>query len=181
MCRFRVACRAAARLHQSTRLLVCLDVFCAAALLKMTEKRQFRAIKGTRDILPPDSALWNWFEQSAREVFESYNFREIRLPIFEQTELFARSVGTETDIVSKEMFTFRLPDGSEHLAQEDTSIPQVGDQVSLRPEATASTMRAYIEHNLQTLPGNVKLYCIGPMFRRERPQKGRYRQFYQVK
>ncbi|HXN29140.1 MAG TPA: histidine--tRNA ligase [Candidatus Acidoferrales bacterium] len=146
----------------------------------MPEKRQYRAIKGTRDILPPDSALWNWFEQTAREVFESYNFREIRLPIFEQTELFARSVGTETDIVSKEMFTFRLPDGSERLAQEDTSISQAGDQVSLRPEATASTMRAYIEHNLQALPGNVKLYCIGPMFRRERPQKGRYRQFYQV-
>src|ERR1700723_949609 len=147
----------------------------------MTEnKRQYRAIKGTRDILPPDSALWNWFEQSAREVFESYNFREIRLPIFEQTELFARSVGTETDIVSKEMFTFRLPDGSEHLAQEDTSISQAGDQVSLRPEATASTMRAYIEHNMQALPGNVKLYSVGPMFRRERPQKGRYRQFYQL-
>ena len=146
----------------------------------MPEKRQYRAIKGTRDILPPDSALWNWFEQTAREAFESYNFREIRLPIFEQTELFARSVGTETDIVSKEMFTFRLPDGSERRSQEDESIPQVGDQVSLRPEATASTMRAYIEHNLQTLPGNVKLYCIGPMFRRERPQKGRYRQFYQV-
>jgi histidyl-tRNA synthetase len=146
----------------------------------LPEKRQYRAIKGTRDILPPDSALWNWFEQTAREAFESYNFREIRLPIFEQTELFARSVGTETDIVSKEMFTFRLPDGSERRAQEDESIPQVGDQVSLRPEATASTMRAYIEHNLQTLPGNVKLYCIGPMFRRERPQKGRYRQFYQV-
>ena len=146
----------------------------------MPEKRQYRAIKGTRDILPPDSALWNWFEQTAREAFESYNFREIRLPIFEQTELFARSVGTETDIVSKEMFTFRLPDGSERRAQEEEGIPQVGEQVSLRPEATASTMRAYIEHNLQTLPGNVKLYCIGPMFRRERPQKGRYRQFYQV-
>src|SRR6202034_4787408 len=109
MCRFRVACRAAARLHQSTRLLVCLDVFCAAALLKMTEKRQFRAIKGTRDILPPDSALWNWFEQAAREVFEAYNFREIRLPIFEETELFARSIGADTDIVGKEMFTFFDP------------------------------------------------------------------------
>ena len=72
----------------------------------MTEKRQFRAIKGTRDILPPDSALWNWFEQTAREVFESYGFRDIRLPIFEQTDLFARSVGEDTDIVSKEMFTF---------------------------------------------------------------------------
>jgi histidyl-tRNA synthetase len=102
------------------------------------------------------------------------------LPIFEQTELFARSVGAETDIVSKEMFTFRLPDGSERLAQGDADISQAGEQVSLRPEATASTMRAYIEHNLQALPGNVKLYCIGPMFRRERPQKGRYRQFYQL-
>ncbi len=148
----------------------------------MPEKRQFRAIKGTRDILPPDSNLWNWFERAAREVFESYNFREIRLPIFEQTELFARSVGTETDIVSKEMFTFRLPDGSERLAKDEAGISQAGEgeQVSLRPEATASTMRAYIEHNLQALPGNLKLYCIGPMFRRERPQKGRYRQFYQV-
>jgi histidyl-tRNA synthetase len=146
----------------------------------LPEKRQFRAIKGTRDILPHDSALWNWFELSAREVFESYNFREIRLPIFEQTDLFARSVGTDTDIVSKEMFTFRLPDGSERSATEDAAVSQSGEQVSLRPEATASTMRAYIEHNLQALPGNVKLYCIGPMFRRERPQKGRYRQFYQV-
>ena len=146
----------------------------------MPEKRQFRAIKGTRDILPPDSALWNWFEHAAREVFESYNFHEIRLPIFEQTDLFARSVGTDTDIVSKEMFTFRLPGGSERLATEDASVSQTGEQVSLRPEATASTMRAYIEHNLQALPGDVRLYCIGPMFRRERPQKGRYRQFYQV-
>ena len=146
----------------------------------MPEKRQFRAIKGTRDILPPDSALWNWFEHAARDVFESYNFHEIRLPIFEQADLFARSVGTDTDIVSKEMFTFRLPDGSERLAPDDAGVSQSGEQVSLRPEATASTMRAYIEHNLQALPGNVKLYCIGPMFRRERPQKGRYRQFYQV-
>ena len=73
---------------------------------QMSERKQFRAIKGTRDILPPDSALWNWFEHTAREVFESYNFGEIRLPIFESTDLFARSVGTETDIVSKEMFTF---------------------------------------------------------------------------
>jgi histidyl-tRNA synthetase len=146
----------------------------------LPEKRQFRAIKGTRDILAPDSALWNWFELSAREVLESYNFREIRLPIFEQTDLFARSVGTDTDIVSKEMFTFRLPDGSERSPSEETASSHAGEQVSLRPEATASTMRAYIEHNLQAQPGNVKLYCIGPMFRRERPQKGRYRQFYQV-
>ena len=72
----------------------------------MTERKQFRAIRGTRDILPPDSALWNWFERTARDVFESFNFREIRTPIFEETDLFARSVGTETDIVSKEMYTF---------------------------------------------------------------------------
>jgi histidyl-tRNA synthetase len=146
----------------------------------LPEKRQYRAIKGTRDILPPDSALWNWFEHTTREVFESYNFREIRLPIFEQTDLFARSVGTDTDIVSKEMFTFRLSEGLERLAKDEAGNSPLGEQVSLRPEATASTMRAYIEHNLQALPGNVKLYCIGPMFRRERPQKGRYRQFYQL-
>ncbi|MFZ3331465.1 MAG: histidine--tRNA ligase [Candidatus Acidiferrales bacterium] len=146
----------------------------------MSEKKQFRAIKGTRDILPPDSALWNWFENAAREVFESYNFREIRLPIFEQTDLFARSVGADTDIVSKEMFTFRLGEGFQGAAKDADDSSQLGEQVSLRPEATASTMRAYIEHSMPALPGNVKLYCIGPMFRRERPQKGRYRQFYQV-
>ncbi|MGA7624349.1 MAG: histidine--tRNA ligase [Candidatus Acidiferrales bacterium] len=146
----------------------------------MTERKQFRAVKGTRDILPPDSALWNWFEHTARQVFESYNFREIRLPIFEQTGLFARSVGADTDIVSKEMFTFRLSEGFQGSTKTDEGTPVLGEQVSLRPEATASTMRAYIEHGMHTLPGNVKLYCIGPMFRRERPQKGRYRQFYQV-
>src|SRR5271156_395451 len=131
----------------------------------MTEKRQFRAIKGTRDIRPPDSSLWNWFEGTAREVFESYHFGEIRLPIFEETELFARSIGADTDVVGKEMYTFEDRDES---------------SVSLRPEATASVVRAYIEHGMHTLPGNVKLYYIGPMFRRERPQKGRYRQFYQI-
>ncbi len=130
----------------------------------MAEKKQFRAIKGTRDILPPDSALWNWFEQAAREAFESFNFGEIRLPIFEETELFARSIGVETDVVGKEMYSF-----------ED-----LGDSLTLRPEATASVCRAYIEHGMQTRPGNVKLYYMGPMFRRERPQKGRYRQFYQI-
>jgi len=145
----------------------------------MSERKQFRAIKGTRDILPPNSALWNWFEHTAREVFESYNFGEIRLPVFESTELFARSVGTETDIVSKEMFTFSLSQGFKNDRQtHDESEP--GELVSLRPEATASVCRAYIEHNMQSLPGNQKLYYIGPMFRRERPQKGRYRQFYQI-
>ncbi|HXO44896.1 MAG TPA: histidine--tRNA ligase [Candidatus Cybelea sp.] len=131
----------------------------------MNEKRQFRAIKGTRDILPPDSSLWNWFERVAREVFETYNFREIRPPILEETELFARSIGADTDVVGKEMYTFEDRDQS---------------TISLRPEATASVVRAYIEHGMHTLPGNVKLYYLGPMFRRERPQKGRYRQFYQI-
>src|SRR5690349_6786488 len=126
---------------------------------------KFQAIKGVRDILPPESALWNRVEQTAREVFGTFGFAEIRLPIFEQTELFARSVGQETDIVSKEMYSFQDRDES---------------SISLRPEATASVVRAYIEHGMQTLPGNVKLYYIGPMFRRERPQKGRYRQFYQI-
>src|ERR1700723_962952 len=131
----------------------------------MNEKRQFRAIKGTRDILPPDSSLWNWFERVAREVFETYNFREIRPPILEETELFARSIGADTDVVGKEMYTFEDRDQS---------------SISLRPEATASVVRAYIEHNMHTLPGSAQLYYVGRMFRRERPQKGRYRQFYQI-
>jgi histidyl-tRNA synthetase len=145
----------------------------ASALV--TEKREFKAIKGTRDILPPDSALWNWFEQTARDVFESYNFRDIRLPIFEETELFARSIGADTDVVNKEMFTFSSGHNTDSL--EDSAADAT---YSLRPEATASVARAYIERGMQTLPGNVKLYYIGPMFRRERPQKGRYRQFYQI-
>jgi histidyl-tRNA synthetase len=132
---------------------------------KLAEKVKFQAIKGVRDILPPESALWNRVEQTAREVFGTFGFAEIRLPIFENTELFARSVGQETDIVSKEMYSFQDRDES---------------SISLRPEATASVVRAYIEHGMQTLPGNVKLYYMGPMFRRERPQKGRYRQFYQI-
>jgi histidyl-tRNA synthetase len=131
----------------------------------VAEQKKFRAIRGVRDILPPETALWNRVEGTAREVFESYNFREIRLPIFEQTELFARSVGADTDIVSKEMYTF--PDRDE-------------SSVTLRPEATASAVRAYIEHGMHTWPQPVKLYYMGPMFRRERPQKGRYRQFYQI-
>jgi histidyl-tRNA synthetase len=228
----------------------------------MTEKRQFRAIKGTRDILPPDSALWNHVEQTARAVFESYNFGEIRLPIFEETDLFARSIGADTDVVGKEMYTFpdrslrnlelladkavaayqsyqstnradffvnqiaifmdsasavrSDPETADHLRSDIdglkvlhtryTQLPapdptaevgarkhelvtqmraklesmRLSELLSLRPEATASVARAYIEHGMHTLPGNVKLYYIGPMFRRERPQKGRYRQFYQI-
>ena len=126
---------------------------------------KFQAIKGVRDILPPESALWNRVEQAARDVFATYGYGEIRLPIFESTELFARSIGADTDVVAKEMYTFQDRDDS---------------SVTLRPEATASGVRAYIEHGMQTRPGNVKLYYIGPMFRRERPQKGRYRQFYQI-
>jgi histidyl-tRNA synthetase len=180
----------------------------------MTEQRKFQAIKGVRDILPPESALWNRVEQTAREVFATYGYGEIRLPIFEQTELFARSVGVDTDIVSKEMFTFRDPFEAEEipriarqiydevLKQENEEgfaalrrrvvLPRLeelinrlgaGELLSLRPEATASVCRAYIEHGMHTWPvppSGMKLYYIGPMFRRERPQKGRYRQFYQI-
>jgi len=205
------------------------------------ERRKFRAIKGTRDILPPATDLWNWFEKTARGVMESYNFAEIRTPIFEETELFARSIGVETDVVNKEMYTFAVgeiqrQDSLEELVEavesawRDGAIERTGEneqhvskirdiyqavrsgagaataithqfgsgviwsqineinrlvgelslKLTLRPEATASVCRAYIEHGMQMLPGNTKLYYIGPMFRRERPQKGRYRQFYQI-
>jgi histidyl-tRNA synthetase len=124
-----------------------------------------RAVKGTRDLLPPDTAVWNRVERIARDVFRAYNYHEIRTPILEETQLFARGVGQETDIVSKEMYTFEDRDGS---------------SLTLRPENTASVIRAYIEHRLDQKPGVQKLYYIGPMFRRERPQKGRYRQFFQI-
>lgn len=125
-----------------------------------------RAIKGTRDILPPSIAVWNHVEGVARQVFRTHNYQEIRTPIFEETSLFARGVGEETDIVTKEMYTFVDRDG-------ETSL-------TLRPENTASVIRAYIEHRLDQIPGLQKLFYIGPMFRRERPQKGRYRQFSQI-
>ena len=131
----------------------------------MAEKKKFQAIKGTRDLLPPETELWNRVEQTARAVFGTYGFGEIRPPVFEPTELFARAVGGETDIVSKEMYSF--------ADRDETSV-------SLRPEATASVCRAYIEHGMPQGPAPVKLYYTGPMFRRERPQKGRYRQFYQI-
>ena len=218
---------------------------------------KFRAVRGVRDILPPESALWNRVEQTARDVFRAYGYGEIRLPEFEQTELFARSIGVETDVVSKEMYTFEDYEPSELLEMRTAilgwqgvlndldqgqgfksmtavfigtakaalenghasktpenlrvldqlefaranlwlpSMPReeapkvahvkelvrrfhLGDSLTLRPEATACVVRAYIEHGMHTLPGDVKLYYIGPMFRRERPQKGRYRQFYQI-
>jgi histidyl-tRNA synthetase len=118
-----------------------------------------------RDILPPASAAWNYVEAAARRVFSAYNYQEIRTPLLEETALFARSVGEDTDIVGKEMYTFTDRDGA---------------SLTLRPENTASVIRAYLEHSLGQRPGLQKLYYIGPMFRRERPQKGRYRQFFQI-
>jgi histidyl-tRNA synthetase len=222
-------------------------------------QKQFQAIRGSRDLLPPDTALWNHVEQTAREVFGTFGFGEVRTPVIESTELFARSIGGETDVVSKEMYTFpdeldffrqnlrtiseamqnegrlnrylnlvvvfseRLKDAlnANRLPQTETNLDvsqqladlssealgrwnngktkpdpewqnllgraetlvwdfDLGDKESLRPEGTAGTCRAYIEHNMQQLPQPVKLYYMGPMFRRERPQKGRYRQFYQI-
>jgi histidyl-tRNA synthetase len=124
-----------------------------------------QSVKGTRDILPPSSAVWNRVEEVARRVFRRYNYGEIRTPILEETALFARGVGEETDMVSKEMYTFEDRDGS---------------SLTLRPENTASVIRAYIQHRLDQHVGLQKLFYIGPMFRRERPQKGRYRQFFQI-
>ena len=129
-----------------------------------------KAPRGTRDLLPPDTALWNHVEATVRDVFRAYNFQEIRTPIFEDTALFARGVGEETDIVSKEMYTWE----DRGRAESDK-----GQSLTLRPENTAGTVRAYIEHKLWDRGLN-KLYYIGPQFRRERPQKGRYRQFYQI-
>jgi histidyl-tRNA synthetase len=211
----------------------------------MANKAKFQAIKGTRDLLPPETELWNRVEATAREVFGTYGYGEIRPPIFEPTELFARAVGGDTDIVSKEMYSFEdrpfaleepkqlkkmdefiaslktlmdrhaIPDDEtnrdvvlhleaswtqlrsalENLASKesypefqtavfrfmaDRHMLRFGQQVSLRPEATASVCRAYIEHHMNQWPAPVKLYYTGPMFRRERPQKGRYRQFYQI-
>jgi len=233
--------------------------------------RKFQAIKGVRDLLPAETPLWNHVEETAHSVFGTFGFSEIRLPIFEPTELFARSIGLDTDVVSKEMYTFedfdssqlldfrnaiitwqdrsatetlagplgigsqdrfklffdliqifftlgresfakgkipRTPENDSFLrlfegevqefqlsirshsdAENRKSVDQLkervrhlkfGDSLTLRPEATASVCRAYIEHNMQQLPQPVKLYYMGPMFRRERPQKGRYRQFYQI-
>ncbi|HXT25927.1 MAG TPA: histidine--tRNA ligase [Candidatus Eisenbacteria bacterium] len=220
----------------------------------MAIKSKFQAIRGTRDLLPPETVLWNRVEETARHVFATFGFGEIRPPVFEPTELFARSIGEDTDVVGKEMYSFpenpgwaeleqlrtfcgdmyvkyketqhadlflmsvvdflsrigsmvkeRLLNLSSSLSSDRVNLEQLIEQyrndgdakclssinlkiqtfrfvesVSLRPEATASVCRAYIEHNMQQLPQPVKLYYMGPMFRRERPQKGRYRQFYQI-
>ena len=124
-----------------------------------------QSVKGMRDLLPPSTGVWNEVEAVARRIFARFNYHEIRTPILEEMALFSRSVGEETDIVSKEMYTFEDRDGS---------------VLAMRPENTASVLRAYIEHRLDQQPGVQKVYYIGPMFRRERPQKGRYRQFYQI-
>jgi histidyl-tRNA synthetase len=132
-----------------------------------------QTVRGTRDILPEEIPLWLRVEEVAREAFRRYGFSEIRTPIFEKTELFARGVGEATDIVHKEMYTF-----IDH-AREDRE----GESLSLRPENTAPVVRAYIQHRMfaEKSPGELtRLYYIGPMFRRERPQAGRYRQFYQI-
>jgi histidyl-tRNA synthetase len=197
------------------------------AVKKEEKPRKFQAIRGTRDLLPPETKLWNRVEQTAHEVFGTFGFGDIRTPVFEETELFARSIGAETDVVSKEMYTFpqsqefagklivnfankvgmeeikrlvanpseltqRLYEYQERApakAKESTGsalldlildLEEGRESLSLRPEATASVCRAYIEHGMQQLPQPVKLYYMGPMFRRERPQKGRYRQFYQI-
>jgi histidyl-tRNA synthetase len=124
-----------------------------------------QAIKGVKDILPQDMPVWQYLEATARKLFEDYGFTEIRVPVFEYTELFARSIGASTDIVEKEMYTFEDRDGR---------------KITLRPEGTAGVVRAFIEHKLYADAQLTKLYYLGPMFRHERPQKGRYRQFYQI-
>ena len=130
-----------------------------------------KAVRGTRDLLPPETELWNQVEATARAVFARYGFGEIRTPIFENTELFARGVGEETDIVSKEMYTW---DDRARAASEKAQ------SLTLRPENTAGVVRAYIEHKLDDSGLLQKLFYIGPQFRRERPQRGRYRQFWQI-
>jgi histidyl-tRNA synthetase len=124
-----------------------------------------QAIRGTKDILADEVAAWHHIEGTARALFALYGYREIRTPVFEETELFARGIGQETDIVAKEMYTFEDRDGG---------------SLTLRPEATAGIVRAVIEHNLMNTDPALRVYAMGPMFRRERPQKGRYRQFHQV-
>ena len=130
-----------------------------------------KAVRGTRDLLPPETQLWNRVEATARAVFSRYGFGEIRTPIFEATELFARGVGEETDIVSKEMYTWE--DRARAASEKAQSL-------TLRPENTAGVVRAYIEHKLGDTGNLQKLFYIGPQFRRERPQRGRYRQFWQI-
>ena len=123
-----------------------------------------KGIKGVKDLLPEETPRWRWIEESARRWATRYGFHELRIPIFEVTTLFARSIGASTDIVEKEMYTFQDRDGT---------------SLTLRPEGTAGTVRAYIEHNRAAIPVPQKYFYFGPMFRHERPQAGRLRQFHQ--
>jgi histidyl-tRNA synthetase len=124
-----------------------------------------QSVKGMRDLLPPETAVWAAVEATARRVFSSYGYGEIRTPVVEETQLFVRGVGETTDIVGKEMYTF---------------LDKRGKSLTLRPENTAPVARAYVEHNLRQAPTPLKLFYIGPQFRYERPQRGRYRQFFQI-
>jgi histidyl-tRNA synthetase len=126
---------------------------------------KYNGLKGMEDILPPDIAVWQAVEAAARDIFGRYGFQEIRVPILESTDIFIRGIGEATDIVEKEMYTF---------------TDKGNRSVSMRPEGTAPVVRCFVEKNLHTLPPPQKLYYTGPMFRYERPQKGRFRQFYQI-
>ncbi|OGW75896.1 MAG: histidine--tRNA ligase [Omnitrophica bacterium RBG_13_46_9] len=126
---------------------------------------KYTAIRGMEDIFSPDIHIWRHLEETARKYLDSYLYSEIRTPIIESTSVFTRSIGETTDIVTKEMYTF---------------LDKKGRSLTLRPEGTAPIVRAYIEHAMDKLAGEVKLYYIGPMFRSERPQKGRSRQFHQI-
>lgn len=126
---------------------------------------KYNALKGIEDILPPDIYIWQRIESTSRSIFGKYGFHEIRLPILESTDIFTRSIGDATDIVEKEMYTF---------------TDKGNRSVTLRPEGTASAVRCFVEHSMHTLPSPQKLFYSGPMFRYERPQKGRFRQFYQI-
>ncbi len=131
----------------------------------LAEKRTLKNVRGTRDILPDESYKWQYIEERVRKIFEVYNYKEIRTPIFEETELFARGIGELTDIVSKEMYTF---------------FDKGGTSLTLKPEMTASVMRAYIQYEINKQMPIFKVYYISPMFRQERPQAGRLRQFHQI-
>ncbi|TNF54204.1 histidine--tRNA ligase, partial [bacterium] len=126
---------------------------------------KFKTLKGIQDIYPPDIFIWHTIESVSREIFRNYGYHEIRLPIIESTDVFTRSIGETTDIVEKEMYTF---------------TDKGGRSVTMRPEGTAPFIRAYVEHNLDSEPAPQKYYYMGPMFRYERPQAGRQRQFYQI-
>lgn len=126
---------------------------------------KYKTLKGLQDILPPEVSIWQHIEATARDIFRAYGYQEIRLPIIESTDIFVRSIGETSDIVEKEMYTFQ---------------DKGGRSVTLRPEGTASFVRAYVEHHLYNNPAPQKYYYMGPMFRYERPQAYRYRQFYQI-